>query len=195
MAIGQCLVIQPTALGLTVATGSGVFMSCLVLRTRGSRPLGVFVPLVLAAIIATFSFETARHGLIGPASGPLAASLVTFPPGTALTVAAVELTSDGLVANASCIALLTVQLLLFAMGTVTDAELAGLPAQPSVSGTPADILGSGTTWLGAAVFVLASAVCFRWPAWAQRRALRQARSAWDDSGAGSSQYDAIDVVE
>ena len=191
MAVGQCLVIAPTVLCLVVATGSGMFASCVVLRTRGSRPLGVFVPLVVASIVASFSFEAVRHGLVGPASGPLAAALVTFPPGTALTTAAVELASDSLVADAGRIAVVTVALLLFAMGTVTDVELAGLPTLP---GTSADLC-SGTMWLGAAVFLVASTVCFRWPAWARRRALRRARSAGDDVRAGLSSHDAGDFVQ
>lgn len=169
MAVGQCLVIAPTALGLGVAAGSGMFCGCVVLRTRDGHPLGVFVPLAVTTVIAVFSFETSRHGLIGPSSGPLAASLVTFPPGTALTTAAAELASGRQIADAGRLALVTVQLLLFAVGTLTDTVLDGLPAQPTPLAAPADVLGSGTTWLGAAVFVTASAVHVRWPVWTRRR--------------------------
>ena len=160
-AVGQCLIVAPTALGLTVATIAGVGTSCLVLRNRGRYSFGVFVPLVLATIVAASSYEAIRHGLVWPPLAPLAAALVTFPPGTALTTATLELAADGMVAAAGRGTLLIVVWLMFAAATVIDAALAGLPMLPGASGS----LGAGTTWLGGAIFVGASVAYFRWPAW------------------------------
>lgn len=164
LAVGQCLVIVPTMVGLVVATLSGACTSCLVLGARNAHRSAAFAPPLMATAIAVLSFEAVRHHLVGPASGPLAAALVMLPPGTALIIVTVELAARSL-AHTGGVVLVTTQLVLFAAGTLMDAQLGELPALSDI----AVHAGPGPMWLGAGVLVVTSIAGFRWAARVRRR--------------------------
>jgi hypothetical protein len=163
MAVGQCLALRPTMLGLVVAGGFGLLASNIVVRRRGAGGLGAFTPLVVAGIIAALSLEIAKHGLAFPLVRPLISALVTLPPGVAVTIATVELASDELVAAASVLALVTGQLLLYAVGIIIAGELGNLLGRAALPDQHADLIGDGAPWLGMGVFVVASLCYLRGP--------------------------------
>jgi hypothetical protein len=148
-------------LGLVVAGGFGLLASTIVVRRHSA-----FAPLVVAGIIAALSLEIAKHGLAFPLVRPLLAALVTLPPGVAVTIATVELASDGLVAAASVLALVTGQLLLYTVGIIVAGELGNLLGAAALPDQHADLIGNGAPWLGICVFVVVSLLYLRPPrAW------------------------------
>ncbi|HEY0806635.1 MAG TPA: hypothetical protein VGD84_16295 [Pseudonocardiaceae bacterium] len=171
MAVGQCLALRPTVLGLVIAGGFGLLAGNIVVRRRTTGAFGALAPLVVATIIAALSLAIAKHGPVFPPLRPLIAALVTLPPGVALTIATVALASDELVAAASGLALVAGLLLLYSAGIIVAGELDGLLGRVALPDQHADLVGRGAPWLGMCLFVVASSLYFRRPrAWGHRRA-------------------------
>jgi hypothetical protein len=179
MAVGQCLALRPTMLCLVVAGGFGLLASTIVVRRRSAGAPGAFAPLAVAGIIAALSLEIAQHGPAFPLVRPLLAALVTLPPAVAVTIATVELASDELVAAASVLALVTGQLLLYAVGIIIAGELSGLLGRAALPDQHTDLIGNGAPWLGMCVFVVASLLYLRRPgAWGRRRGPAESDPKW-----------------
>lgn len=179
MAVGQCLALRPTMLGLVIAGGFGLLAGRMVVGRRTTGASGAFAPLVVATVIAVLAMEFARHGFGFAAARPLIAALVTLPPGVAVTITVVELVSDQLVAAASRLAMLAGQMLLYTAGIIVAGELGGLLGQAALPDQHADLVGVGAPWLGMFVFVAASSLYFRRPrAWGHRRARPESNPLW-----------------
>lgn len=99
MAIGLCLVLQPTPGDVKIAAGLELIVGTFVLAARGYQTLTVLVPVISATVVSALSFEAVKHGAADPGLRALIAPLVTSLPGGALTTATVELASGEMVAG------------------------------------------------------------------------------------------------
>jgi uncharacterized membrane protein YjjP (DUF1212 family) len=151
LGFGLILYPAPQALGVYLALGAGVG----VLRQVAGRwpTLGTALP-----VVAAFLVGVASIGWIAPALGVdavrlLAPPLVSLLPGAMLTVAAMELTSNQVVAGASRLVYGIAQLLLLAFGIVAAVTVAGPLTNPGTVTT----LGRWGAWVG----VLVVAVGYR----------------------------------
>jgi uncharacterized membrane protein YjjP (DUF1212 family) len=178
MTAGLCLVLDPSALDVAIASAFGALVGAIVLVTRGRSTLTALAPILSATIVSALAFEAVEQGAADPGLRPLIAPLITFLPGAALTTATVELASGEMVAGASRLVFGGVQLLLLAFGIVAGAELAGLPSEEVLRDDRTVLLGWWAPWLGVLVFGFAVAVYFSAPRGALRWLLVVLVAAW-----------------
>lgn len=125
LCVGFGLTLNPRAAALGAYVFLGLAVGLLRMLARAVPTLQAALP-VFAAFLVTVLTCTFVAGAVG--DNPLrliAPSLVTFLPGLTMTVAAVELTSNQVVAGASRIVYGTAQLLLLAFGVVAGVRVAG----------------------------------------------------------------------
>ncbi|MGH1563404.1 threonine/serine ThrE exporter family protein [Mumia sp. DW29H23] len=125
LCVGFGLSLNPHAAALGAYAALGLVVGVLRLIARAVPTLQAALP-VFAAFTVTVITCAFVAGTVG--DEPLriiAPSLVTFLPGLTLTVAAVELTSNQVVAGASRIVYGTAQLLLLTFGVVVGVQVAG----------------------------------------------------------------------
>ncbi|WP_167005167.1 threonine/serine exporter family protein [Mumia sp. ZJ430] len=118
LCVGFGLSLNPTAAALGSYALLGLAVGLLRMLARAMPTLQTALP-VFAAFLVTVLTCTFVAGAVGDEPLRLIApALVTFLPGLTMTVAAVELTSNQVVAGASRIIYGTAQLLLLAFGVV-----------------------------------------------------------------------------
>lgn len=188
MAVGICLILQPTPRDLAATAVLGLLVGILVVATNGRPTLAPLVPIMAATMVSALSFEAVKHGVTGPDLRTLIAPLVIFLPGSALTTATVELASGEMVAGASRLVFGFVQLLLLAFGIVAGTALVGLPSESVLSDDPANLLGWWAPWLGVMVFGCAVAVYFSAPRGATKWLLIVLLAAWTGQLAGDALF-------
>lgn len=147
LTVGFGLVLNPTAHLLPVYLVLGMFVGAL--RWLGSRwpTLGTALPVVAAFLVTVVATDVVQPWLGDEPLSVLVPPLVSFLPGAVLTVAAIELTSNQIVAGASRLVYGVAQLLLLVFGVIAGAAVAGrldtATAQPT--------LGWWAPWLGVLV--------------------------------------------
>jgi uncharacterized membrane protein YjjP (DUF1212 family) len=163
MTAGLCLILQPTALDVAIATALGALVGALVLLTRERQTMGTLIPILSAMVVSAVTFEAVAHGIADPGLRTLIAPLVTFLPGGILATATLEVASGEMIAGASRLVYGALQMLLLAFGIVAGAELAGLPGRDDLDGSQTNLLGWWAPWLGVLVFGIANALYFSAP--------------------------------
>jgi len=147
LTVGFGLVLNPSAHLLPVYLALGMVVGAL--RWLGSRwpTLGTALPVVAAFLVTVLAIEVVEPWLGDEPLSVLVPPLVSFLPGAVLTVAAIELTGNQIVAGASRLVYGVAQLLLLVFGVVAGAAVAGhlgaATAQPT--------LGWWAPWLGVLV--------------------------------------------
>ena len=164
MTAGLCLVLEPTAKDVAIATFLGAVVGALVLAAHERPTLTILAPILAATIVSALVFEAVQHELADPGLRTMIAPLVTLLPGGVLTTATLELASGEMVAGASRLVFGGVQMLLLAFGIVAGVELAGLPSETIGADVPTNLLGWWAPWLGVVLFGLAAFVYFSGPA-------------------------------
>lgn len=152
LVMGLTLLLQPSAVGLLAGAMLGLAVGWVKLLPLPT--IDVLVPVLVAfgcalAVFTTFDHihnEVSALRLLIPA-------LVTFLPGSMITLGTMELASDELVSGASRIVAGIVQLALLTFGIVAAAEVVGLPGG-DLDDTPADLLGWWAPWAGVGLYGL-----------------------------------------
>lgn len=144
LTVGFGLILYPSAATLLVFFGLGAGVG--VLRLLGGRwpTLGAALPVAASFLVTVVTITLVSPALGGDPVRILAPPLVSFLPGAVLTVAAIELTSNQVVAGASRFVFGAAQLLLLAFGVVAAVSVAG----PFATTSTLDPLGAWTPWLG-----------------------------------------------
>jgi uncharacterized membrane protein YjjP (DUF1212 family) len=152
-AVGICLVLHPAALEVVTAALFGALVGAIRSAVRGQRTLEVMTPVIAAFIISALSALAAKHEISDLGMRPMAAALVVFLPGAALTNSVLELAAGQMVSGASRLVSGTVQLALLAFGILAGIEAVGIPRSRVLFGTEA-LLGGWSPWLGVLVFAI-----------------------------------------
>ena len=164
MTAGLCLVLQPTAGDVAIATVLGALVGALVLLSHERATLTILAPVLAATLVSALSFAAVGEEVADPGLRTMIAPLVTLLPGGVLTTATLELASGEMVAGASRLVYGGLQMLLLAFGIVAGVELAGHPSETIAADVQTNLLGWWAPWLGVVVFGLAAYVYFSAPA-------------------------------
>lgn len=165
LTVGFGMVINPTLQALPIYAGLGAGVGGLVLLARRFTGLAT-----ITAVVAAFAVTVLTALLFAPYVGgePLriiAPPLVSFLPGLTLTIAAVELTSNQVIAGASRLVFGVGQLLLLAFGvfaaTVVVGGLHATERQSSL-GSWAGIVGVALVAIGFMLFMSAPPRALPW---------------------------------
>jgi uncharacterized membrane protein YjjP (DUF1212 family) len=156
LALGICLILQPTWGDLLLATFFGVLVG--VFKITGARWPGVqmIMPVTAAFIVSGLTFRLAGEGWADADLRAMIAPLVTFLPGAVLTMAVVELSAGEMLAGASRLVAGLLQLLLLGFGIVGAAETVGIPRAGVPADAPQNAFGAWAPWLGVLVVAVGS---------------------------------------
>jgi uncharacterized membrane protein YjjP (DUF1212 family) len=151
---GLAIVLRPTVANLAAAAVLGFIVGVVMLFNRGRAVLSVPLPVIAATLVSTLVFLAVRYGLPVDPLHALVPPLVTFLPGSMLTLSMLELAYGDMLSGASRLIAGFVQLVLLAFGLAAGAMLVGY--------TPNDlILSAGqyvnvieAPWAGVLVFGL-----------------------------------------
>ncbi|PJJ55142.1 threonine/serine ThrE exporter family protein [Compostimonas suwonensis] len=144
---GFGLVLNPTLAAIPAYVILGLVVGCLIALASRLPTLASALP-VLAAFLVTVLTVTLLAGLTG--EEPLrviAPALVSFLPGLTLTIAAVELTSNQVIAGASRLVYGTAQLVLLGFGVYAAVAMTGALTE----GSSSPGLGPWSPWVGVAL--------------------------------------------
>jgi len=129
LTIGLAIVLKPELSNLAAAAVLGAIVGALKLFNRNRPVLSVPLPVVGAALVSTLAYLALKMGLnLDPAS-VLVPPLVTFLPGSMLTLGMVELAYGDMVAGSSRLITGFVQLVLLAFGLAAGAALVGVSSE------------------------------------------------------------------
>jgi uncharacterized membrane protein YjjP (DUF1212 family) len=152
LAVGICLILQPTWSDIALAAAFGLLVG--VLRAYGSRRARVqmVMPFAASFIVTTLTFALQDVGWADADLRAMIAPLVTFLPGAALTMAVIELAAGELVTGASRLVSGMLQLTLLGFGIVAAAQVFDLPDVDELENVPINTLGWWAPWVGVLVF-------------------------------------------
>lgn len=148
------LILQPNPVALGAATVLGFGVGLLGLVARRSAPLTQLLPVVAAFLVALCAFLGGRWLHLGEGSlRALAPALVMFLPGTAITLAVIELSTRDAIAGSARLIGGAMRLAQLAFGILIAAQVAGLTAD-ELSVAAVDRFGPWAPWLGCAVYAV-----------------------------------------
>ena len=180
IALGACLILQPTPVVLLTSALLGALVGLLKLRAHTAPTLRVLLPIVAAVLVSLLVFvapgtktqESVRE-LIPP--------LITLLPGGLITSATLDLVVGHLISGATRLVAGSMQLVLLALGIAIGATIAGADLDATTTNTPINTLGPSAPWLGAVVFGVGSYVHYSGP----RGSLRWSSSCSSPRGPAS----------
>jgi len=138
LTLGLTMLLESTPGHLAVAVILGTIVGVLKLLNRDRPLLAVPMPVVAATLVSTLVYFSMRHGLSVNPLHALIPPLVTFLPGSMLTLGMVELAYGDMVSGSSRLVTGFIQLVLLAFGLAVGAILVGgghtnfPPAPPAV---------------------------------------------------------------
>lgn len=152
LALGLAIVFQATLVNLAAAAILGTIVGVVKATSRESPVLAVPLPVLSAALVSGLVFLAVRQGLPVDPLHALVPPLVTFLPGSMLTLGMVELAYGDMVSGSSRLITGFIQLVLLAFGLAVGAALIGAgPDQLLASATmPGEV--TLAPWAGVVVF-------------------------------------------
>ena len=124
------------------------------LFARRSEPLTQLLPVVAAFLVALSSFVLGRLLNLGEGSlRALAPALVMFLPGTAITLAVIELSGRDVIAGSARLIAGGIRLAQLAFGILIAAQVVGLSTD-ELSVASVDRFGPWSPWLGVALYAV-----------------------------------------
>ncbi len=145
LTLGFGLILYPAVNALPAYLVMGALVGLLRLLADRWPTLSTALPVVAAFLVSLATITVVAPALDTDPMRLLAPPLVSFLPGAVLTVAAMELTSNQVIAGASRLVYGIAQLLLLAFGVVAAVTVTGPIAQSSGSAT---LLGWWAAWIG-----------------------------------------------
>jgi uncharacterized membrane protein YjjP (DUF1212 family) len=125
LTVGLTMLLESTPGHLAVAVILGMIVGVLKLLNRDRPLLAVPMPVVAATLVSTLVYFSMRHGLSVNPLHALIPPLVTFLPGSMLTLGMVELAYGDMVSGSSRLVTGFIQLVLLAFGLAVGAILVG----------------------------------------------------------------------
>jgi len=148
------LILQPNPTALLAATGLGFLVGVIGVFARRSEPLTQLLPVVAAFLVALCAFLGGRWLHLGEGSlRALAPALVMFLPGTAITLAVIELSTRDVIAGSARLVAGAMRLAQLAFGILIAAQVVGLTAD-ELSVATVDRFGPWAPWLGCAIYAV-----------------------------------------
>lgn len=155
LSIGVAMVLLSTPLNLVAAGILGIVVGIVKAFNRNRAVLAVPLPVVVAALVSGLTYFTIKFDIPVDPLHALVPPLVTFLPGTMLTLGMVELAYGDMMSGASRLVTGFVQLVLLAFGLAAGAVLVGYSPESLV-----DSAGYGSAspwaiwlpWIGVIVF-------------------------------------------
>jgi uncharacterized membrane protein YjjP (DUF1212 family) len=155
LTLGLAMVLRPSALNLAVAVACGALVGALKLIDRDRSLLAVPTPVLAAALVSLVVFLLLRYGVPVDPAYVLVPPLVSFLPGTMLSLGMVELAYGDQVSGSSRLIAGFVQLVLLAFGFAAGAILVGYAPEDLVDAarqTTPLAWGLWGPWLAVLVF-------------------------------------------
>ena len=186
IALGACLILQPTPMLLLTSALLGAFVGLLKLRARTAPTLGVLLPIVAAALVSLLVFAVAPGTKTQESLRELIPPLITFLPGGLITSATLDLVVGHVISGATRFVAGSMQLVLLALGIAIGATLAGADLNATTTNTPINTLGPWAPWLGAIVFGVGSYIYYSGPRGSLRWLLVVLLAAWTGERLGAT---------
>ncbi len=157
LSVGLAMVLTSAWLNLAAAAFLGAIVGILKAFNSDRPVMSIPMPVFAAALVSTLVFMAIEQGFDIDPIYTLIPPLVTFLPGSRLTLGMVELAYGDMVSGSSRLMTGFVQLLLLAIGLTVGAVLVGYTAADLVDKTAA-IVGSQADWwaewLGVSIFAI-----------------------------------------
>ena len=128
IATGIALILQPGWANVAFAAVGGAVLVALFRLGQRVRLVGILLPTLAAFVLGCLVFAGADAGLVEGPLRTLLPPLAVLLPGALLVTALSELATGDMVAGTARLVFGTVQLLLFTLGVVAAARVAGVPA-------------------------------------------------------------------
>ena len=165
LTVGFGLVINPTLQAIPVYVGLGAGVGGLVLLSRRFTGLSATIPVIAAFVVTLVTTLLLVHVVGDEPLQIIAPPLVSFLPGLTLTIAAVELTNNQVVAGASRLVFGFAQLLLLTFGVFAATSIVGAihPDAPQPTLGPwAGVVGVALVAVGFTLFMSAPRRALAW---------------------------------
>lgn len=165
LTVGYGMVINPTLQAIWVYAVLGAGVGALVLLARRFRGLASTVPVIAAFGVTLVATLLLVHVVGDQPLRIIAPPLVSFLPGLTLTIAAIELTNNQVIAGASRLVYGVAQLLLLTFGVFAATTLVGaIPSesQPPYLGAWAGFVGVALVAVGFTLFMSAPKGALAW---------------------------------
>lgn len=148
------LILQPNPVALGAATVFGFGVGLAALLARRNEPLTQLLPVVAAFTVALCSFTAGRLLHLGEGSlRALASALVMFLPGTAITLAVIELSTRDMISGSARLIAGAMRLAQLAFGILIAAQVVGLTTS-ELSVAVVDRFGPWAPWVGCALYAV-----------------------------------------
>jgi uncharacterized membrane protein YjjP (DUF1212 family) len=165
LTLGLAMVLKPSLANLFAAALLGALVGVLKLINQDRPLLAVPTPVLAAAVVSTLAFLALQHGLPVEPIYLLVPPLVTFLPGSMLTLGMVELAYGDMVSGSARLITGFVQLVLLAFGLAAGAMLVGYSPSDLVDGARTGATAFWGAWgPWAAVVVFGTGVYFHFSA-------------------------------
>lgn len=152
LSVGLSMVLVPSLTYVAVAALLGAIVGGLKVLNRNQPVLAVPLPVVAAGLVSAFVFLAVKHGLPVDPLHALVPPLVSFLPGSMLTLGMVELVYGDMVSGSSRLITGFVQLVLLAFGLAAGVVLVGLSPDYLVEAVSKIDTVAWVPWVGVAVF-------------------------------------------
>jgi uncharacterized membrane protein YjjP (DUF1212 family) len=186
IALGACLILQPTPMVLMTSALLGALVGLLKLRARTAPTLRVLLPIVAAMLVSLLVFAVAPGTKTQESLRELIPPLITFLPGGLITSATLDLVVGHLISGATRFVAGSMQLVLLALGIGIGATIAGADLNATTTNTPINTLGPWAPWLGAIVFGVGSYIHYSGPRGSLRWLLVVLLAAWTGERVGAT---------
>ena len=151
LTLGLGLMLNPTVSAMPAFVLLGFLTGWMRWWADKDPMLSLMLPVATAFVVTWVVFGWLAPLLDAPALEIVIPALVTFLPGAALTMGAVELSTGDMLAGSARLVYGLERLLLLSFGIAMGAQLAGIPTP---SGEPTRALGAWAPWVGVLVFGL-----------------------------------------
>ena len=135
IALGACLILQPTLEVLLTSALLGAFVGLLMLRSRTASTLRVLLPIVAAVLVSFVAFAVEPGAKTQEPLRELIPPLITFLPGGLITSATLDLVVGHVISGATRFVAGSMQLVLLALGIGIGATLAGADLSATTANT------------------------------------------------------------
>jgi uncharacterized membrane protein YjjP (DUF1212 family) len=147
-AAGVCMLLQPTWTDVAIATVLGVAGGVWVIASSRLTAGRVLAPIIAAFVFGLVVFTLAKHGIGDAPLKQLIPGLISYIPGSVVTVAVGELAAGDMIAGSSRLVYGSFMFAQLALGIVSADLVIGLNSTGALRVDEVQILGAFTPWLG-----------------------------------------------
>jgi uncharacterized membrane protein YjjP (DUF1212 family) len=163
IAIGVALVLRASWRDVAAAAALGALTGLLRLAVAGRGSVGSLLPAAAAFLVGYAALLMSHAGWIDEPIQVITPALVSFLPGSMLTIGAIELSDGSLAAGASRMVAGFYQLLILAFGLVVAGSAVGLTTADEITDPAVAGIGAWAPWVGVAIYVLGVGLAFSAP--------------------------------